>query len=145
MNREQLNEVLEKHEMWLNYEEGGERANFTGANLYYADFKGAALQESDFTGATLRGANFTGANLRYADFTGADIDLSCLPLWCGGLDFKIDERIAKQLMYHVVNLMQYSGLPIDKYVKKAMYKWLEDSHLVTKCGLPVLKHKEEER
>lgn len=79
-------------------------------------------------------ATLTGANL-----TGADLDFSTLPLWCGGLNFTIDKKQAKQLMYHVVNLMQHSKLDTSKIIKKQAYKWLEDSHVVTKHGLPKLK------
>ena len=44
-----------------------------------------------------RRANLHGANLR-----GANLDYSCLPLWCGGLDINIDDRIAVQILYHLV-------------------------------------------
>jgi hypothetical protein len=60
-------------------------------------------------------------------------------LWCGGLNFKIDEKIAKQLIYHVVNLMQHSELKVDKIFKKEVYKWLETSHIVTEHELPKLE------
>lgn len=33
MTQSELNEILEKHRKWLNDEEGGERANLSGANL----------------------------------------------------------------------------------------------------------------
>lgn len=52
MNATEISEVLRKHKMWLNDEEGGERADLTGANL--------------------RGANLTGANLLYANLSGAN-------------------------------------------------------------------------
>ena len=37
MTQEQLNTVLEKHKKWLNNEEGGKRANLSGANLSEAE------------------------------------------------------------------------------------------------------------
>lgn len=49
MNRETLNEILEKHKKWLNNEQDGKRANLSGADL---------------SGADLSGANLSGANLR---------------------------------------------------------------------------------
>ena len=67
MTQEELNEILDKHKKWLNNEEGGEKADLSGADL-------------------------SGANL-----CGADLDYSCWPLWCGSLDVKVDARIARQL------------------------------------------------
>jgi hypothetical protein len=44
------------------------------------------------------------ANLREANLEKADIDFSCLPLSCGGLNWKIDTRIAAQLAYHFCSM-----------------------------------------
>ena len=38
MKQEELQTILNKHNLWLNDEEGGERANLTGANLTGDDF-----------------------------------------------------------------------------------------------------------
>ena len=123
MEQEKLDKILEQHKLWLESDgEKGERANLIRANL---------------TDANLIRANLTGANLR-----GADLDFSCLPLWCGGLNFKIDEKTAKQIAYHLINLMQYSELNTKKIFKKQVYKWLEDSHLVTVHDQKILKEKE---
>ena len=48
------------------------------------------------------------ADLRDADLQGADLDYSCLPLWCGGLKIHIDDRIAIQIIYHLLSLVSYS-------------------------------------
>lgn len=48
MDREELNNILTLHAMWLEGEDGGQRANLTRANL---------------TGAKLTGADLTGAKL----------------------------------------------------------------------------------
>ena len=56
METNKLNEILRKHKMWLNDEEGGVRADLTGVNLY---------------GADLDHANLIGANLHYARLYGA--------------------------------------------------------------------------
>lgn len=153
MNEQELKPKLELHTKWLNNEEDGVRleldyvdlrniilqyAKLKSAYLQYANFQYAGLRNADFRNADLRSANLHRANLQRANLQGADIDFSCLPLWCGGLNFEIDERQAKQLMYHVINLMQYSGIEIPKN-KKSLFKWLSDSHLVTKYNLPVLE------
>jgi hypothetical protein len=152
-----LEEHLELHKKWLNDENGGVKldlsgADLCGANLYDAELRYANLRYADLRGANLRGADLRDAdlrdaNLRYADLRGADLryadlDFSQLNLSCKGLNFKIDERLAKQLMYHVINLMQYSDLDTSKIVKKHVYKWLEDSHVVTEHGLPILEEVE---
>ena len=166
-----LTEILELHKLWLEDNTKGQRANLQYANLRYANLRYANLQYADLRHADLQGANLRGANLQHADLQGADLryaylqgadlqhadlqhaelqgvdlqgadlDFSCLPLWCGGLDFKIDEKQAKQLMYHVINLMQYSKINIPKS-HKSLYKWLSDSHVVTKYKLPILEENE---
>ena len=60
--------VLDKHLKWLMNEEGGSRANLSGANL-----SGANLSEADLSGANLRWANLSGANLSGADLSGANL------------------------------------------------------------------------
>jgi hypothetical protein len=120
--------------LWVNLR----GADLTGANLRGANLRGADLTGANLRGANLRGADLTGANLTDADLTDAnlrrtDIDYSCLPLWCGGLDFKIDERIAKQLMYHVLNLMIYSDIEIPDS-KEELIKFANEFHRIDECG-----------
>ena len=145
MKRSELNQILELHEQWVESKgESGAFANLRGAylrdaDLRDADLRGAHLRYADLRDADLEDADLRDAHLRGADLQGADLDFSCLPLWCGGMNFKIDERIAKQLAYHLINLMQHSNIDTSKVVKKGMFKWLKDSHLVTKYDLPILK------
>ena len=83
MEKEELNEILEKHRKWLNNEDGGKRAdlrsaNLYGANLYGAYLRGAYLSDAylrsaDLSGADLRSANLRSANLSGADLYGADL------------------------------------------------------------------------
>lgn len=83
-----------------------------GANLSRADLSGA-----DLIGADLSGADLRRADLRGADLSGADIDYSCLPLWCGG-QFKADEKICKQLVAHVVRIMELSEIDAPELIAK---------------------------
>ena len=138
MKIEELDKKLELHRKWLNDETDGIRLNLRDAYLQYANLQDADLRGAYLQGAYLRGAYLRGADLRGAYLQGACLDFSVLPIWCGGLNFKIDEKQAKQLMYHAINLMQYSGIKIPKS-HKSLYKWLSDSHVVTKHNLPVLK------
>ena len=58
-----LNEILEKHLKWLNDENGGERANLSGANLSRANLSGANLSGADLSRANLIGADLSRADL----------------------------------------------------------------------------------
>ena len=164
MNKEELTKILELHKEWLKRNKNGVRADLQyaklqsadlrsanlrsanlqgadlqGANLRYADLRYAHLRYADLRDAHLQGANLRSANLQDANLQNANLDFSCLPLWCGGLTFTIDEKIAKQIAYHLVNLLQFSKLNTKKIFKKEMYKWLSDSHLVTKHNQKVLE------
>ena len=94
--KEELNDILRLHKLWMNDAENGVRANLSGANLsmanlsgahlsgahlsganlsgahlYGADLSGANLSRVDLSGANLNGANLNGANLNGADLSGA--------------------------------------------------------------------------
>ena len=117
IRNEELREILNQHKLWLENSNKGERANLSYANLSYANLSGA-------------------------DLSGSDLDFSQLNLSCKGLNFKIDENLAKQIAYHLINLMQYSGVETKKWFKKRVYKDLETSHIVTQHSLSILKEKE---
>ena len=93
----EVKEILKLHKLWLDNDPQGRRAD-----LYGADLCGADLRDANLRDANLYGADLYGADLRGADLRGADLDYSCLPLWCGGLDINIDDRIAVQILYHLV-------------------------------------------
>ena len=69
----QLKEILEKHKKWVFREDGGERADLTGADLTGAQLTGAQLTYADLTGADLTGADLTGADLTGAQLTDAQL------------------------------------------------------------------------
>ena len=115
-------------------------AYLRGADLRGSDLRGADLRGSDLRGAYLRGANLRGsdlmgANLRGADLRGAylsDADLRCanldyaqINLQCSGTNFKIDEKLAKQIMLHALELS------IDHFpggITKEQVTWLMSGH-----------------
>jgi hypothetical protein len=72
--KDELKEILEFHNKWLNDEEGGTRANLTRANLIRANLDGANLTRANLYGANLYGANLDGANLDGANLTRANLD-----------------------------------------------------------------------
>ena len=164
MDQKELDKILELHKMWLNGDENGKCADLSGAdlrvanlrdaNLYGADLYGADLRVAnlrdanlygadlygaDLRGANLRDANLRDANLRGANLYGADLDFSCWPLWCGGLGVKIDDRIARQLIYHVCSAV-VSSPEISDSIKSVMLSRpvldiANKFHRVDECGI----------
>ena len=165
MTVEMIAEILKKHKKWLDNEKGGERANLRGAGLSYANLRdanlrgadlrdadlrgadlsyanlrdanlrGADLRDADLRGADLRDADLRDANLRGADLRDADVDYSCWPLWCGSLRVHIDERIAKQLLYHLLFNVAYSKHISDETKRTLLTQEIvalaNDSHVVS--------------
>ena len=80
--KEELQEILSKHKKWLFKEDGGERANLSGAYLYMADLSRADLSGANLSGAYLYMADLSGANLYMADLSGADLSGAICPLSC---------------------------------------------------------------
>ncbi|HAC2959947.1 TPA_asm: pentapeptide repeat-containing protein [Listeria monocytogenes] len=82
MKQEELDIILENHGKWLR-DEGGERADLTGADLRHTNLSnavltGADLRHTNLSNAVLTGADLTHANLRHTNLsnavlTGADL------------------------------------------------------------------------
>ena len=113
-------------------------ANLSGADLSGADLRGANLRGANLRGANLRGANLSGADLRGANLSGADLseadlDFSCLPLWCGGLQLKIDKRLACQLAYHLCS-MQCDDAEYLK-MRNSILGFANQFHRADECGI----------
>ena len=65
------------------------------------------------------------ANLQEADLEGANLDYSVINLQCGGTNFKIDEKLARQIMLHSLELS------IDYFpggLTKDQITWLMEGH-----------------
>ena len=73
MTPEKLAEILAAHKLWLNDEEGGVKADLSGADLRWANLSGANLRGADLSGANLYGADLSGANLYGANLSGANL------------------------------------------------------------------------
>ena len=73
ITKEQLDDILRKHALWINNESRGERANLSGANLRGADLRGADLYQADLRGADLYQADLRGADLSRANLSGANL------------------------------------------------------------------------
>ena len=113
METNELNAILEAHNKWLNNDYNGIRADLYGADL-------------------------RGADLRGVDLRGADIDYASWPLWCGSLRAYVDDRIAIQLLYHTLSVVQHSPYVSDE-IKRVL---LDDAniaianrfHHIDECG-----------
>jgi len=68
-----IKKTLELHTAWRRGEEGGERADLSGADLSRADLSGANLSGANLSGANLSGPNLVGANLSGANLSGANL------------------------------------------------------------------------
>ena len=66
--KEELAEILRKHNRWLANGVGGERADLRNAYL-----RNAYLRDADLSGAVLSGADLHNAYLHNADLSGADL------------------------------------------------------------------------
>lgn len=79
ISREELNEILKEHELWLKGEGEGKRADLSYTNLSGMDLRGvnlkrAILTHTDLVYADLKYANLAYADLRYADLRCADAE-----------------------------------------------------------------------
>ena len=63
-----IKEIIEKHRKWLAGEDGGGRADLSGADLSGANLSRADLSRANLYGANLSRANLSGANLYGANF-----------------------------------------------------------------------------
>ena len=151
ITKEELEQFLRKHKLWLEDKEGGERANLSranlsGADLSWADLSGADLSWADLSWANLSGANLSRANLSRADLSradlsganlsGANLDYSVLPLWCGSLKANFDDRQLIQITYHLVKAGLNSNNASEE-VKNELEKLINLAnkfHRVGECG-----------
>ena len=132
MDKEKLNEILEKHKKWLNKEYGGERADMSNSDLRHSD---------------LRGSDLRGSDLSNSDLSYSNIDYSGWPLWCGSLNVHIDDRIARQLLYHLMRPCLVSP-NVSEDFKRALFtpELIAEAnkfHRVDECGLIENPYEEE--
>ena len=113
-------------------------ADLRNADLRYADLRYANLRNANLRNADLQEADLQNAELRYANLQNADIDYSCLPLWCGSLKMHICEKIAIQLLYHLLSCVSFSR-HISPGIKKILLTkelvgLANKFHRVDECG-----------
>ena len=101
-------------------------------NTYRRETKFAPI---DLKGADLRDTNLRGADLRGANLRGANLDYSCIPLWCGSLRMKTDERQRKQIAYHLASLFVHAESISDeeKTIYRAIANYANGFHRIGEC------------
>ena len=65
ITQEQLEEILHKHKLWLEGEEGGERADLSYVDLIDADLINADLEGADLTNTILQDTIISNDNKEY--------------------------------------------------------------------------------
>lgn len=85
-----------------------DHADLQRANLQGAYLQGADMSFSDMKDTVLKGADLLCTVLYRADMRGANIDDTSWPLRCGFLQAYVDDRIAIQLLYHTLSVVQHS-------------------------------------
>lgn len=131
-----LSERLKAHAAWLEGEPEGRLvehgAYLHGADLQEAALRGADLQEAALQGVSLKWADLRGADLYGADLQGADLDFSAWPLWCGSLGVKADGRLARQLLYHALDVaLGCDDDALKAVISKRLLAEVNKSHVVT--------------
>ena len=85
ISKDELNQILDDHYLWLKDHKDGKRADLRGRCLESFDLSGKDLSQAD-----LRGASFRKCNLKGVDFTKADLrdaDLTMANLTVAKLDY----------------------------------------------------------
>ena len=73
ITKNELDEILRKHKLWLMNDPEGEMANLSKANLSEADLSGANLSGANLSEANLSEANLSWANLSWANLYRANL------------------------------------------------------------------------
>lgn len=80
----------------------------------------------------------SGADLSGADLSGADLDYSCLPLWCGSLLANMDDKQVKQLLYHILSIVNHSNnvsaLLKEQLLTEQNIKIAKEFHRADECN-----------
>ena len=138
MDENRLNEILDKHKKWLNGEESGERADLHDSILSSSDLRGSDMRSSILSSSDMRGSDMRGSILSGSDLRGSDLDYSVWPLWCGSLKAHVDDRIAIQLLYHTLSVVQHSPYVSDELKRALLTPGNIDAanrfHHVGECG-----------
>lgn len=136
ITKEELKEILDKHQKWLFCADEGERADLSYMDLAGVDLRSENLGGVILKGADLKGADLTDATLIETDLKGANLDYSCLPLSCGSLYAHFDDRQLRQIAFHLVKagLWSKNASPETKRELAKLIDFANGFHRADECG-----------
>ena len=117
IDKDELKTILKKHMMWLNGENGGERADLSGSDLRWSDLSGSDLSGSDLSGSDLRGSVLSRSDLRGSDLSGSDLRWSDL----SGSDLRWSNLRGSDLSGSDLSGSDLSGSKGLEYAKNLFY------------------------
>jgi len=83
-------------------------------------------------------AILNGADLNGTDLNGVNLDFTCLPFCCGSLRANFDDRLAIQLLYHLLSIAKHSSNMSDELkailLTDELKKVANNFHRVEECG-----------
>lgn len=88
MNKTEFKEILRLHELWLEANPEGKKADLSGADLRWVNLRGADLRGANLKGANLNETNLNGVNLCGADLSGASLYVLCAD-FVKGIDLSV--------------------------------------------------------
>jgi uncharacterized protein YjbI with pentapeptide repeats len=151
LTKQQLNEIIELHQLWLEGKVGGVRANLSnddlsGLNLRNVDLRGAYLHGADLRDTDLQDANLSGADLRKVDLRNADlkgtnlhnadlrgVDLIVINLQGWEVYIYADSVRVGQLHYSHEAWLNFSDKKIQKMHPYALKWWKKHKLLIASC------------
>lgn len=136
MKQEELNKILDEHELWVkSCATKGKQADLSGEHLEGLAFDDRALSQASFRGAYLDGTKFIDAILVGVDFEGAslvDTDFSCANAW----DANFNNTNCKDALFLSANLTEasFEGADLDgaSFVQANLTEAnLQDTNIIT--------------
>lgn len=138
MKQKELDNVIYLHRQWIDGEDDGKCADLRDEDLAFKDLSFSNLSCCNMRGVDMRAANTVGASFNGADMRGVNIDYSAWPLDDGTLKAYVDDRIAIQLLYHTLSVVQYSPYVSEdvkaKLLTQEIVSLANRFHRALECG-----------
>jgi hypothetical protein len=107
---------------------------FTNCSFVFTNFESADFQDCEFTNCIFKNANTRKFDWNNSRFENCNLDFAQLDLSCNTLSMIIDEKIAKQISYHLLRLLINSEIEEPKLIEE-LIKYTKDTHLITEHQL----------
>ena len=127
--------ILAAHMKWLCIEDGGKRAELSGADLSDADLSGAYLLSANLSRANLSRVNLVGANKSGANFLGATFNET---IWRDGVKISKAPIEISDLLYRVFILEKHMQIGCELHTI-ADWQAFDDRRIAEMDGKDALK------